>query len=70
MTTFFIVVGVLVVAVLAAMLVHDRRAGARGARLNPDTGSDVGRGHADPDAYRGSSGSTPNGWGMGSGSGN
>ncbi|SDG87929.1 hypothetical protein [Klenkia brasiliensis] len=67
MTTFWIVVGVLVVAGLAAMLVHDRRATMRGARLNPDIGSDVGRGHADPDAYRGSQGSTPNGWGMGSG---
>jgi len=67
MTTFWIVVGVLVVAGLAAMLVHDRRAGARGARLDPDTGGTLGRGHADPDAYRGSSGSTPNGWGMGSG---
>ncbi|GHE09773.1 hypothetical protein [Klenkia taihuensis] len=70
MTTFFIVVGVLVVALLVAMLMHDRRARARGARLDPDVGRQVGRGHANPDAYRGSSGSTPTGWGMGSGSGN
>ncbi|MCO7222489.1 hypothetical protein [Klenkia sp. PcliD-1-E] len=67
MTTSWIVVGVVVVGLLVAMAVHDCRARARGARLNADAGRQVGRGHANPDAYRGSTGSTPNGWGGGTG---
>lgn len=65
MTSFWIVVGAVVVGLLAAMAVHDRRVRARGARLNPDVGQQVGRGHANPDAYRASTGTHPNGWGTG-----
>ena len=68
MVTFWVVVGVVVLAALAAMLVHDRRAKARGARLNPDAGARFGirgtNGTGNPDAYRGSAGTT--GWGGGS----
>ena len=69
MTTFWIVVGMIVVAALVAMLVHDRRAGARGAALHGGASDGV-RGTAvtgDPEAYRSSPGSHPNGWGGGSG---
>ena len=58
--TLWIVVGVLLVALLATMAVVDRRAKARGARLNPDGGAQSGRrgtnGTGNPDAYRGRTG--------------
>ena len=64
--TFWIVVGVLLVALLTAMAVLDRRAKARGARLNPDAGAQAGRrgtnGTGNPDAYRGSDGTHAGGW--------
>ncbi|KQS58894.1 hypothetical protein ASG36_13030 [Geodermatophilus sp. Leaf369] len=67
MTTFWIVVGVLVVAALAAMLVHDRRAKARGSRFDADG---IGGGATgSPEAYRSSPGSHPTGWGRGTGGG-
>ncbi|MEU2350493.1 hypothetical protein [Modestobacter sp. NPDC049651] len=63
--TFLVVAGVLLVALLAAMAVHDRRARARGARLNPDAGAQSGRrglnGTGNVDAYRGSDGTHPSG---------
>lgn len=65
MTTGWIVVGVLVVAVLVAMLVHDRRAKARGLRL--DHGGIGAEARGNPDAYRSSPGSHPTGWGAGTG---
>ena len=61
--TLWIVVGAFLVVLLTAMAVTDRRAKARGARLNPDGGAQAGRrgtnGTGDPDAYRGTHG---NGW--------
>ena len=65
--TFWILVGVVLVVGLGAALVHDRRAKARGARLNPDAGAQSGlrgtNGTGNPDAYRGSSGTTFSGGG-------
>ena len=67
MTVFWIVLGALVVAALAAMLVHDRRAKARGSRFN---GDGIGAGAVgNPEAYRSSPGSHPTGWGRGTGGG-
>lgn len=67
MPTFWIVVAAVLVVGLAATYVHDRRAEARGARLNPDAGGQSGiRGTnqtGNPEAYRGSTGTT--GWGGG-----
>ena len=67
MTAFWTVVGVLVVAVLAAMLVHDRRAEARGSRFDAD-GIDCGA-TGSPEAHRSSPGRHPTGWGRGTGGG-
>ena len=67
MPTFWIVVIAVLVVALAAAFVHDRRAKARGARLNPDAGAQSGiRGTnhtGNPEAYRSSSGTT--GWSSG-----
>lgn len=67
MPTFWIVVIVVLVVGLAVAFVHDRRAKARGSRLNPDAGAQSGiRGTnqtGNPDAYRSSSGTT--GWSSG-----
>ena len=53
--TFWIVAGVLLVALLAAMAWTDRRTKARGARVRGDVGAGVRNAavHGDVDAYRG-----------------
>ncbi|MCZ2846901.1 hypothetical protein [Modestobacter sp. VKM Ac-2978] len=56
--TFWIVTGALLVALLAAMALMDRRAKARGARLSGDIAGGL-RGasvHGNVDAYRGADG--------------
>jgi hypothetical protein len=63
--TFWVVAGVLLAVLLAGMAAPDRRATARGSRLNPDAGAQSGRrglnGTGNPDAYRGSEGTDPGG---------
>jgi len=53
--TFWIVAGVLLVALLTAMALLDRRARARGARVSGDVGAGVRNAavHGNVDAYRG-----------------
>jgi hypothetical protein len=67
MATFWWVVGAVVVAGLVAAFLHDRRAARRAVRDGRAPGEVRPRGIGDPEAYRSSPGTHPNGWGGGTG---